>query len=383
MTSETVKEKNTEYEYKLKPAGLDRDLVIKSAEGIFSPRRADKGTEAMLCECRFEETDNVLDLGCGAGIVGITAAICGAKVTMCDIDPAAVNYSALNVSANLSPAESARISLLVSDAFENITETGFTKILSNPPYHTDFSVARRFIEGAFSHLCIGGVLYMVTKRLEWYKNKLSSVFGGVKVKEDGDGYFVFRAEKRGGTPYNANKSHSLVKFRAVPDGTDPSGALDFVLNVFQKSLAPVWAEEGINTFNNLIDHARILPVFRYFEAYDDIRGKTVGILAADNTLSHLSLLFVDAAYRSRGIGKRLVELLERESSSIGLSVNAEPSALPFYLKLGFHPVDPGPEGSGVIDEKDGIRSVKLYKKIKRDKNKGQVITPAANADDRT
>ena len=191
------------------------------------------------------------------------------------------------------------------------------------------------------------------------------------------------AEKRGGTPYNSNKSHSLVKFRSIPDGTDPSGALDFVLNVFQKSLAPVWAEEGINTFNNLIDHARILPVFRYFEAYDDIRGKTVGILAADNTLSHLSLLFVDAAYRSRGIGKRLVELLERESSSIGLSVNAEPSALPFYLKLGFHPVDPGPEGSGVIDEKDGIRSVKLYKKIKRDKNKGQVITPAANADDRT
>ena len=383
MTLETVKEINTEYEYKLKTAGLDRDLVIKSAEGIFSPRRADKGTEAMLRECRFEETDNVLDLGCGAGIVGMTAAICGAKVTMCDIDPTAVRYSSLNVSNNLSSAESERISLFVSDAFDNINEKGFTKILSNPPYHTDFSVARRFIEGAFTHLCVGGTLYMVTKRLEWYKNKLTSVFGGVKVKEAGDGYYVFCAEKRGGTPYNANKSHSLVKFRPVPEGADPSGALDFVLNVFQKSLAHTWTEEGINTFKNLIEHARILPVFRYFEAYDDIRGKTVGILAADSTLSHLSLLFVDAAYRSRGIGKRLVEMLERETSSIGLSVNAEPSAFPFYLKIGFHPVNTGPDGSGVIDEKDGIRSVKLYKKLKRDKNKGQVFTPAASADDRT
>lgn len=31
---------------------------------------------------------------------------------------------------------------------------------------------------------------MVTKRREWYENKLRSVFGGVTVAEE-DGYFVF------------------------------------------------------------------------------------------------------------------------------------------------------------------------------------------------
>ena len=36
---------------------------------------------------------------------------------------------------------------------------------------------------------------MVTKRLDWYKNKLTSVFGGVKVHEI-NGYYVFVAEKR-------------------------------------------------------------------------------------------------------------------------------------------------------------------------------------------
>lgn len=36
---------------------------------------------------------------------------------------------------------------------------------------------------------------MVTKRLDWYKNKLISVFGGVKVQEI-QGYYVFTAEKR-------------------------------------------------------------------------------------------------------------------------------------------------------------------------------------------
>ena len=36
---------------------------------------------------------------------------------------------------------------------------------------------------------------MVTKRLDWYKNKLTSVFGGVRVHEI-NGYYVFVAEKR-------------------------------------------------------------------------------------------------------------------------------------------------------------------------------------------
>lgn len=38
-------------------------------------------------------------------------------------------------------------------------------------------------------------MVMVTKRLAWYRNKLSSVFGGVKIQEL-NGYYVFIAEKR-------------------------------------------------------------------------------------------------------------------------------------------------------------------------------------------
>lgn len=38
-------------------------------------------------------------------------------------------------------------------------------------------------------------MVMVTKRLDWYQNKLISVFGGVKVQEI-EGYYVFVSEKR-------------------------------------------------------------------------------------------------------------------------------------------------------------------------------------------
>ena len=36
---------------------------------------------------------------------------------------------------------------------------------------------------------------MVTRRDAWYRNKLTSIFGGVRVQECG-GYFVFEAVKK-------------------------------------------------------------------------------------------------------------------------------------------------------------------------------------------
>jgi 16S rRNA (guanine1207-N2)-methyltransferase len=37
--------------------------------------------------------------------------------------------------------------------------------------------------------------YEVTKRRDWYKNKLISIFGGTAIHKI-DGYYVFIAEKR-------------------------------------------------------------------------------------------------------------------------------------------------------------------------------------------
>ena len=168
-------------------------LRLETNDEVFSPKWADKGTLAMLSHVSFTAEDKVLDLGCGCGIVGIAAAkaIGGDKVFMCDISENAIRLSKEN--ARLNGIEN--VTVIQSDGLKDVTESGFTLILSNPPYHTDFSVAKAFIEKGFNRLVIGGRMFMVTKRLDWYKNKLTAIFGGVKVYEQ-DGYFVFEAEKR-------------------------------------------------------------------------------------------------------------------------------------------------------------------------------------------
>ncbi len=171
----------------------DVDMVFETAPSIFSPNSIDQGTLAMLSVIDFLPSDKVLDLGCGYGVVGILAGklIGEQNVIMCDVSEQAIESAAMNLRLNNVP----EISIRLSDGYKNIAETDFTLILSNPPYHADFSVPKHFIEVGFKKLVLGGKLVMVTKRLDWYKNKLTSVFGGVKIHEI-NGYYVFVAEKR-------------------------------------------------------------------------------------------------------------------------------------------------------------------------------------------
>lgn len=168
-------------------------LEMESRRGLFSPAHADRGTLAMLGAVEFALGMKVLDLGCGWGLVGIVAArICGAEnVWMCDIDPEAVSAAYENALAN----GAGEAHIVLSDGVESVDEAGFDMILTNPPYQTDFSVAKRFIEKGFNRLKINGWMHVVVKREGWYLNKMHAVFGGA-ISRNIDGYFVISAQRR-------------------------------------------------------------------------------------------------------------------------------------------------------------------------------------------
>ena len=172
---------------------LGQRLLLKTAPGLFSPEHVDRGTRAMLSVAAFGPGLKVLDLGCGCGVVGVLAAkLCGPEnVWMLDIDPLAVEIAGEN--AALNGVEG--VHCVQSDGLAALDEAGFDLILSNPPYQSDFKVAKGFIEKGFNRLKVGGRLMMVTKRRLWYENKLRAIFGGVKVRQI-DGYFVFEAQRR-------------------------------------------------------------------------------------------------------------------------------------------------------------------------------------------
>jgi len=176
------------YNYKVK----QKTLQFITHKDLFSPSSADDGTLAMLSTVSVNDNDKILDLGCSYGFVGIVLKTKNSKadIHLVDNDPIAIEYAKRNIEMN-----GLGLNVWHSDGFENIYDRDYTKILTNPPYHTDFSVAKGFIENGYNHLVVGGYMIMVVKRLLWYKNKLSSVFGGVKIEEVND-YYVLSSQKR-------------------------------------------------------------------------------------------------------------------------------------------------------------------------------------------
>ncbi len=168
-------------------------LTFETNGCVFSPSAVDRGTLAMLSQARIEPDEKLLDLGCGYGAVGIYAAklIGEENVWMSDIDENCVELAKINAARN----GVGGISVIQSDGFTGLDEKDYTLILSNPPYQSDFSLAKHFIVKGFNRLALGGEMMMVTKRLEWYRNKFTAIFGGVRVREV-DGYYVFTAQKR-------------------------------------------------------------------------------------------------------------------------------------------------------------------------------------------
>jgi 16S rRNA (guanine1207-N2)-methyltransferase len=179
----------------------EQPLQLETDSQLFAPQAADPGTLAMINQVRLQPADRLLDLGCGYGLVGLAAAkVLGPQqVVLVDINPLAVQLARRNAARN----GLAGLRVIEGDGPAAVAPEQFSLILCNPPYHTDFSVARRLIEQSYACMSEGARFYLVVKRLIWYQKKMTAVFGGVQVRES-NGYYVLCSEKRPRSAVPAN-----------------------------------------------------------------------------------------------------------------------------------------------------------------------------------
>ena len=158
------KRRNFRAEFQASLPGMD-PITLASLPGVFCHRRPDMGGLA-LAEVAVKEQSQIsnfksqiLDMGCGSGLVGILLAKANPEATVTFLD----SYSrALEATKqNLDALGLVGHSLVLSDS--GIDETGFDLFVGNPPYFSDFRIAQLFVDTAFESLKPGGIGMLVAK----------------------------------------------------------------------------------------------------------------------------------------------------------------------------------------------------------------------------
>ncbi|HJV47594.1 MAG TPA: class I SAM-dependent methyltransferase [Bacillota bacterium] len=175
-----------------------RAFKFKTDSGVFSRERIDYGSVILIEEMEIHVGDDVLDIGCGYGPVGITAASLSqsGQVLMIDINERAVELAQQNIRIN--QIHNARA--VVSDQFQNVSKDRlFDVILTNPPIRAGKQVVHQILEDSWHYLKDGGSLWVVIQKKQGAPSavkKLEEVYQKVERVTQDKGYWILKATKK-------------------------------------------------------------------------------------------------------------------------------------------------------------------------------------------
>ncbi|QAY67849.1 class I SAM-dependent methyltransferase [Paenibacillus protaetiae] len=166
--------------------------------GVFSKSAVDYGSRVLLETLTINPDAKVLDVGCGYGPIGLTAAKLAPQghVTMIDINERAVELARHNAKLN----GIANVTIVQSDLYEKVKDAAFDTILTNPPIRAGKAVVHRIFEEGYERLVPGGRMWVVIQKKQGAPSaeaKLLSLFGQVDEITKDKGYRIFCAVKSG------------------------------------------------------------------------------------------------------------------------------------------------------------------------------------------
>ena len=179
---------------------LDKHYSFKSDKGVFSKNKLDFGTKLLIetiLEMKVELGERILDLGCGAGPIGLILAHLdpSMQVTLADVNDRALELCKKNAEIL---GVSKQVEIVNSDVYLNVHST-FDTIISNPPIRAGKRVTYRIYDEAASHLNDNGSLIIVIRKEQGalsVKAHLEELFDKVTVLDRKKGYYIIQSFKK-------------------------------------------------------------------------------------------------------------------------------------------------------------------------------------------
>ncbi len=176
------------------------EYQILNHANVFSREKLDIGTRFLIenlpSDNRFKQ---IVDLGCGNGIVGLMAAAANPGATLHFVDE---SYMAVaSAETNFNEAFPGRQAIFrVTDCLYGLTPDSCDLILNNPPFHQqnaigDFIAWQMFTE-AKTTLKTSGELWVIGNRHLNYHAKLKKLFGNCTTVASNSKFVILKAIKR-------------------------------------------------------------------------------------------------------------------------------------------------------------------------------------------
>lgn len=195
--------KNTQkpYEHPVLTWKANDTLTISNHANVFARTGLDIGARLFMQHLPKEIEGTIVDLGCGNGVIGLTALQNNPNANVIFIDESfmAIESSRMNVMQNF-PDAIDRCQFMAMDAMYQFEPNSVMSILCNPPFHqnqtlTDDTAWRMFVTAKQS-LQIGGELRVIGNRHLNYFHKLKKLFGNCENIASNPKFSVIRSIKQ-------------------------------------------------------------------------------------------------------------------------------------------------------------------------------------------
>jgi 16S rRNA (guanine1207-N2)-methyltransferase len=189
------------YEHTVATLLRNRKYTFCTRAGVFSRKEMDDGTRLLIESVDIMPMNSVIDVGCGYGPIGITAAHLASvgRVVMVDVNARAVECANRNIEFHhLHHARKngkPRVEAVVSDRFDAVRGERFDRVVSNPPLHSGIDVLYPLVDQAYAHLRFHGRMYLVLMRYVGIRRHIEKVFGNCTVVAQEGKHTVLMAER--------------------------------------------------------------------------------------------------------------------------------------------------------------------------------------------
>jgi len=176
------------------------NYTIVNCANVFSRESLDIGTRFFLQHLpQAEKYENIIDLACGNGVVGLIAAEKNSSslITFLDESFMAIESAQENFVAAFTDHRKAIFK--VNDCLTGIEKNSANLILNNPPFHQDNAVGDEVAWQMFKQskdvLELGGELWVVGNRHLAYHMKLKKIFGNCEIIASNKKFVILKSVK--------------------------------------------------------------------------------------------------------------------------------------------------------------------------------------------